>query len=126
MSDSESVPLREILNKVSTNVDELTRLMHTHIERMVNQQDGMKRLGEKVDTVEREKREDVSALEKRIHLLELSDAASGPENKSTSDWVRMAIVIVVTVVLTTGLNQMLDKQQVQAQGAGNAKVSGTP
>lgn len=109
MQDHEVLPLRDIVLGVSAKVDELTKLLHTHIERLVSQRDGMERLGKKTDDLEFKISKKTDDLEARIRDIELSAASSGTENKSTSEWVKMVLVIVITAVLTVGMSRLLVK-----------------
>ena len=100
MSDSDSVPFRDVLNRVSEKVDTFAALVHQQLERSVNQQDGMQRLGDQKDD-----------HENRLRVIEIHNAQSSIENKSTSKWVDLVLVIIVTSVITTGLNMVLNPRQ---------------
>ena len=92
MTDEQGLSLRDMILGVSGKVDELTKLLHTHIEKMVSQKEGMERLGNKTD-----------ALEDRVRAVEQAAAASAPDNKSTSDWVRLVIAMVIGGAVTSAL-----------------------
>lgn len=96
MTTEAGLNLRDMVLEVSRKVDELTKLLHTHIEKMISQQSGLERLGKKTDD-----------LEERIRLIEISSASSAPENKSTSDWVRLVIAMIISAVVTAALSHLI-------------------
>lgn len=108
MSEDSGASFREALQEVSRKVDTLTALLHTHIEKMLNQQDGMKRLGEKTDALEARTR-DIElaqaaimpqALEVRTRNIELAQAAITPQAHASSRWIESLIWVIVGAAVT--------------------------
>lgn len=88
-TQDQSISFRDTLMEVSRKVDTLTALLHQHIEKMLSQQEGMKRLGEKVDT-----------LEVRTRHVELVQAEQRPQSDMSARWVERAILAAVSILVT--------------------------
>lgn len=87
-TQDQSISFRDTLMEVSRKVDTLTALLHQHIEKMLSQQEGMKRLGEKVDT-----------LEVRTRHVELVQAELKPQTAASSLWIERAIWAAVSILV---------------------------